>query len=67
MFNVEVVCGIDRDFQEIEGLKVYTRDDELPKVDAVIITVAGKSDDIENFLNNSLFIYVYYEDLFDLR
>ena len=62
--DVKVLYGIDRDAKSICGLKTYTREDELPDADAVVITVDKRNEDIENFLRERFNMVVYYRELF---
>lgn len=53
--DVRVLFGIDRsNINEKNGIKVYKPDDEMPKVDAVIITIINEYDKISEKLSKNM-------------
>lgn len=61
--HVELTYGIDRDVKEAEEIPVYTREEKLPEVDAVLITLHSHSTEIEKFLDENAFRFFYWDDL----
>lgn len=57
--KINVDFGIDMNAESTEGLKIYRPEDELPEMDAVLITLNNKNTDVENILEKK-FLKVYY-------
>jgi hypothetical protein len=52
--GIKVEYGIDKVPKEHPRVKVYSLDDELPEVDAIVITVMGQYDDIAKLLDKKI-------------
>ena len=61
--QVELAYGIDRETKAAREIPVYTPEEELPKVDAVLITLYSHNMEIEAFLNKKAFRFFYWDDL----
>ncbi len=59
LLNVDLMYGIDREEKQIKNLSVYSPEENLKKVDAVIITLKSHNKEVEELLKLK-FEQVYY-------
>ncbi len=63
LLHVDLVYGIDREEKQIEGLAVYTPEDDLKEVDAVIITLKFHNKEVEELLKSKFKRVYYWHDI----
>lgn len=63
--DINVAYAIDRRFLEEEQLSIYSPDEDLPKVDAILITLNDRSIEVEGFLKSHFGLFYYWNDIID--
>ena len=61
--EAELLYGIDRQKKEIDTLPVHTLEEELPKADAVLVTLKSRNGEAEKFLRQRFSKAFYWEDM----
>jgi len=62
-FDVELVYGIDKCESMIRDIPTYMLEDELPDVDAVIVTLNKRYKEVDSFLQGKFNKIYYYKEL----
>ena len=63
--RVDVEYAIDKRSIDGQELSIYSPDDDLPKVDAALITMNSRNKDIESLLSNHLEVVYYWNEILD--
>lgn len=63
---LSVCYGIDQKVTEAENIAIYSPEEELPKVDAVLITLNSKNEEVEKALAGRFEKVYYWNDIFEM-
>lgn len=61
--DIDVVYGIDRNSEEGNEIPIYSPENELPRVDAVLITLNNDNEEVEELLNKEFDNVIYWNNI----